>query len=357
MPMLPSSSSALFQLPVPGRRSKIDASSTVAPPRAGQGDRDRGDVDADAEHSPARERVDVAPGAAADVQHRAASAVEHTLVHGSGPAQPHVDRQRAGAAALVAQHGLARAVEDRTEELERRHATPVSASARAKRASRCQGRDGARVRDAVDVAQRGYERHAQSELTQPRALGAARPRGAHRHAEEGARLRRAQADGPVAAVGRGAEHRVDPRRHEAGESAGEFGGRDLRRVHADEQGRPADVRERVRQALVEAAPALRDDLDAGRQPVADRAVQHDYAPGGRRRQDRIERVRQRCAGQRRRVTRGARRAQPRLAAPGSRGLGQHHQCGVHARARAMSLTARAVPRTVPVTFERPTRGR
>ena len=155
MPMLPSSSSALFQLPVPGRRSKIDASSTVAPRRAGQGDRDRGDVDADAEHPPASERVDVAPGAAADVQHRAASAVEHTLVHGSGSTEPHVDRQRAGAAALVAQHGLASAVEDRTEEAQRLgHATPVSASARAKRPA------GARAATARASAMRSTSRSA-----------------------------------------------------------------------------------------------------------------------------------------------------------------------------------------------------
>ena len=61
--------------------------------------------------------MDVAPGAAvAYVQDRAASALQDTLVHGSSPAEPHVNRGSArGAAALVAQDGFAGAVEDRTE--------------------------------------------------------------------------------------------------------------------------------------------------------------------------------------------------------------------------------------------------
>ena len=101
----------------------------------------------------------MASGATADVQHGPAGAIEDTLVHRSGPAEPHVDRQRAGAAAVVAQDGLAVAVEDRAEELGGGHATPVSARARAKRPA------GARAATARASAMRSTSRSAGSSAT------------------------------------------------------------------------------------------------------------------------------------------------------------------------------------------------
>ena len=58
------------------------------------------------------------------------------------------------------------------------------------------------------------------------------------------------------------------------------------------------------QALVEAVAALRDDLDAGRQPGAGRAVEHEHAPGGAAsRSDGVERVASAARGQRRGLAR------------------------------------------------------
>ena len=58
--------------------------------------------------------------------------------------------------------------------------------------------------------------------------------------------------------------------------------RDLRRVHADQEGGLADVLERGRQALVEPVTALRDDLEARGQPRARLAVEHDDPAAGAR---------------------------------------------------------------------------
>src|SRR2546423_1808990 len=79
---------------------------------------------------PPGERGDGAAGATAHVGPGAGGAIEDTLAPRSGAAEPHVDRQPAGAAAVVAQDGLAAAVEDRAEELGGGHAPPVSARAR-----------------------------------------------------------------------------------------------------------------------------------------------------------------------------------------------------------------------------------
>ena len=191
MPMLPSSSSALFQLPVPGRRSKIDASRTRGACAARQRDRRRRDVDADAEHPPARERVDVAPRAAADVQHGPAGAIEHALVHRSGPAEPHVDAAARGRGrGRRAATGSPAAVEDRAEEVGGASCDPRSARGRGRSGRPVRsGCDGARVRDAIDVAQRGQQRHAQPE---PRAAARA-ARGPSTRCSSGRPGRRAAA--------------------------------------------------------------------------------------------------------------------------------------------------------------------
>ena len=77
----------------------------------------------------------------------------------------------------------------------------------------------------------------QAEDRQPRALDGAGVVLAHRDAVEHPRVGLAQADAPVAAVERGAERRVAAR--ERVEPGLQQRGRDLRRVHADQEGGPA----------------------------------------------------------------------------------------------------------------------
>ena len=86
----------------------------------------------------------------------------------------------------------------------------------------------------------------------------------------------AQADAPVAAV----ERRRRTRRRRAttaSRPAVEQRGRDLRRVHADEERRAAGVLERGREPLGEAVAALGHDLEAVGHPVAGLAVEHEHA--------------------------------------------------------------------------------
>ena len=75
---------------------------------------------------------------------------------------------------------------------------------------------------------------------------------------------RLQADAPVAAVERHAERGAAV--GDGAQALLEQLRRDLRRVHADEEGGLADVLERGGQALLEAVTALGDDFEAGGQP-------------------------------------------------------------------------------------------
>ena len=98
MPMLPSSSSALPQVPAPGIRSKTEASITAAPRSRGDAHRRRRDVDAERQPPAAGEREDVAAGAAADVEHGRHRAVEDRLVGPRQRTEPALQRQAHGAA-------------------------------------------------------------------------------------------------------------------------------------------------------------------------------------------------------------------------------------------------------------------
>ena len=71
--------------------------------------------------------------------------------------------------------------------------------------------------------------------------------------------------------------------------------------------------------------------------------------------DRLERVLERRLGEVRRLLRRARRREPRLHPPGD-GLLRDDEQGGQSSTAAMSRTVRKVPFTVPVTFERPSRG-
>ena len=163
------------------------------------------------------------------------------------------------------------------------------------------------------------------------ALGAPGAGRAHRHAVEDARVGPAQPDGPVAAVARGAEDRVDLR--EPLEGVTEQGTGDLRGVHAEEDERLADVTRRVGEALGEPVAALLDDLEAGRKPGAGLAVEDEHAAPRGRPRDGVERVGEGGLGELRRLFGRERRAQARLDASGQRLLGHDDECGGHGRGR------------------------
>ena len=90
MPMLPSSSSALRQVPAPGSSSKIEATIARPPRPVASCDSDRREVDPEREHPSRGERVQMAPRSAADVEHRPAQRRK----------QLHVDRVRQADVAL-----------------------------------------------------------------------------------------------------------------------------------------------------------------------------------------------------------------------------------------------------------------
>ena len=93
----------------------------------------------------------------------------------------------------------------------------------------------------------------------------------------------------------------------------------------------ADVARRVGEALGEPVAALRDDLEAGRQPGAGRAVEDEHAPPRGRPGDGVERVGERGLGELRRLLGRERRAQAGLDAPGQRLLGHDDERGGHGR--------------------------
>ena len=132
---------------------------------------------------------------------------------------------------------------------------------------------------------------------------------------------------------------------------------------------PANRGERAGQPLVEAAAALRHDVEPGRQPRPRLAVEDQHPPPRRGREHGVQRVGQRGLGQRGGLPGRARRHEAGLDPSGPRLLGDDEQGGVRGRAvrpvrcghlastRLMSRTVRTEPRTVPVTFDLPMRGR
>ena len=223
--------------------------------------------------------------------------------------------------------------------------------------ARCGRRDGPRVGERVDVAQGREVVRREPERDQALALDRAGVGLAHRHAVEDARVRPLEPDRPVAAVIGGAEHGIGAVR-ERGQAGVEQLGRDLGRVHADQQRRAADVLECRRKPLCETAAALRDELEPVGQPAVGLAVERHHPTGGQpRASDGGQRVLERRAREHGCLLRVQGRGQAGLHAAGHRRLGHHDERGAHASAAVMSRTVRSVPRTVPVTFERPRRGR
>ena len=176
----------------------------------------------------------------------------------------------------------------------------------------------------------------------------------------------AQADDPVAAVA------GEPDRIPTAPQRGQAARQRTRRVwclHADDEAR-AEVVEGRAQPAIEASATLRDDVPAGTHPAVGVALEQQHLahvvggdPVGGDGVDRIHRVGQCGGGHSGGLLGAARWAQPGLHPAGNGALGDDgqvqraHRCGASSlrRIRLMSCTARAVPRTVPVTFERPAR--
>src|SRR5262249_60493706 len=126
------------------------------------------------------------------------------------------------------------------------------------------------------------------------------------------------------------------------------------RVHADEEAGGAGVVEGMAEWLVEPVAALGEYLEARRQPRTGSTVENDDPTSARRCRHRMQCVDEGRFGEDGRLLGIARWAEPRLHTSRYRSLRQDDE--VHRITRAMSRRARAVPRTVPVTFERPMRG-
>ena len=164
----------------------------------------------------------------------------------------------------------------------------------------------------------GQDGGGEAEVVQAGALEGAGGRLAHRDAAERLGIGAAEADPPVAAVERGAEHSV--RVLERAKAGVEQLRRHLRRVHPDQEGGPPGGLERGGQARRQPVSALRHDVDVARQPRPGSAFEHEHEPGrtARARSGR-QRVAQRRAGELCRLFGGTGRRQARLDPPRERG--------------------------------------
>ena len=183
-------------------------------------------------------------------------------------------------------------------------------------------------------------------------------RRAHRHPEEHSGVRTLQAERPPAAVFRETQSGRSVPYREPLQAVVEETGCDLGRVHADLEPRAPGAVPCRGQPLGETAAPLGEHLKARGEPWSGPAVERKQAAARAAAGHRLERVGQRRFRQLGSLGRGAWRAQPSLDAAGHR-LFRHHQHMQipHRSTLPMSRTVRAVPRTVPVTLERPTRQR
>ena len=204
-----------------------------------------------------------------------------------------------------------------------------SASAAANRAVRRLGGDGAGVLEGVDVEQRRKDRRREAERRHAGELDRAGAFRAHRDAgEHGAG--RACAGRCPSSRRRAPCRRRSRRRRRASRPCVEQRGRDLRRVHPDEEGGLADVRERRGEPLGQAVAALRDDLEAVGQPGPGSPSRTRRAGAAPRAATAAASVSaQRRARERGGLLRRAGRGQAGLDPPGDRRLGDHEQSGAH----------------------------
>ncbi len=230
-------------------------------------------------------------------------------------------------------------------------------------------RDAFRILGRVHVQQLRHLADPQARATKPVQLDPAGVIRRHRHAQDQLRIRLTQAEQPEAAVLGRPEHRVRVPggqwlRDRLQQPGGYLGG-----VHADQHDRDGELRvgvvERGGDPLVQPLAALRRHHEVGRQLRPERArcgplvIQGQRVPGERGAGPGLQRVDQRRLGQHRGFLRGERRGEPGLDPARHRGLGQDDELGIghEASTRRMSRTVRTVPLTVPVTLDRPDRGR
>jgi hypothetical protein len=230
-------------------------------------------------------------------------------------------------------------------------------------------RDTFRVLGRVHVQQFRHLADPQARSTQPVQLDPAGVIRRHRHAQDQLRIRLTQAEQPEAAVLGRPEHGVRvPRGQRLRHRLQQPGGH-LRGVHADQHDGDRELRVRVVERggdpLIQPLAALRRHLEAGRQlrPQGTRRgpliIQGQRVPGERGTGPGLQRVDERRLGQHRGFLRRERRGEPGLDPARHRSLGQDDELGLghETSTRRMSRTVRTVPPTVPVTLDRPERGR
>ena len=413
MPMLPSRSRAVPQRPSPGSGSKTERLQRLAAEPHGAGDGGLADVDAERGPAPGGERGDQPSGSAADVEHGALAAAQDLQVRrvgarapalhlqGQQPAVRAAQEERAPAGAQgvgvrvvdQAADGLRRvAVATRRPSVRRTVARPVAVGSR-RSPSAARRSSGADRRSRASSAANRLRGATAATASASAAVSTSRRRGRSRTRSPAA-TSRSRCTAPVAGVDIGTPRSsagsgsARPSAQKPPSSAGpnqasQLGevhrcsrsGRELRGVHADEQRRAVAAGEGGGEPLVQAARALRYDVEAGRQPGAGRPVEHeDAAPGGRRGHG-AQGVGEGGLGERRRLPGREGRGEPGLD-PARHGLlgddeqgGHRGRPGVIVRSRrgaavagvvravrpgrgCMSRTACQVPRQVPVTFER-----
>ena len=292
MPMLPSSSRIVRHVPARGTCDQSDP--LIARPRArAQAARRRGEVDAEPALPAAPARRDGGRGRSRG-RAPGLDALQDGHVARIRGRQPAVERQRLQApvrepqprarlragAEQVLRGGGQQAPVERVGRQRERATVGASARTRLARSRSCRhlqrvgdhgqlGRE-ARVRasaatagvlEGVDVAQRRQDRRAQAEDRQPRALDGA---GARSSSARRRRPRGRACAGRSPSSRRRARRRRRSRRRHGGQARVEQRRGDLRRVHADQERRLADVLERRGEPLLEPVTALRDDLEARR---------------------------------------------------------------------------------------------
>ena len=234
-----------------------------------------------------------------------------------------------------------------------------------------------RVADRVHVDQLRCHPDTEVRPQQAGELPPARVCLRHGNAEDEARIGPTQAEHPETAVA-GRPRRRGPPRSKRPRHALQQPGSHLRGVHPDQHHRDRQpgvgVVQRRGDPLIEPVTALPGHLKPRRQPggaggtsptpAAERggcAGQGEHAPGEGGTGRGLQGVGQRGFGQPGRLVRRERRREPGLDASRDRRLGDDHQLRREpphdASTRRMSRTVRTVPPTVPVTLDRPDRGR
>ncbi len=324
-------------------------------------------VDAQRRATRAGQGLDHPAGTAAQIDHGRLAPGDHHLVHPVGFGRPaaHVQHQRR---LLRACGGAGDPRRTRVHRVEQ----PVAAllgfgphqcgPAAGEPQVGVAGGHRLRVLGQVDVPLRRQQPDLQSEVEQSGQLGRAGAVGGHRHPlEDPGRRAPTQPDRPVPAVLGQSEQGVGAAPVDLELAAVQLWG-----VHPHQQrplGRPGPDRgEGGVQPVGQAALGLGDDLEAVG-PAGRVAVEGQHPTADVGAADHVEGVAQRGCGQLGGFVGGEAGLQPGLRPPGTRFLGQHHHgvgtiAGRHRASTAlMSRTALQAPSGVPVTLERPRRGR